>query len=251
MLLWTTVSAFWVAAGIAAVGWFARRRSLVAVLRVALPVFTAATVLVIVGESPAGSPLPRIVHHAGFALLGVFLLMSEMLRARLRRLGRRGSCSAEAVSLCNSFRTVSLLAAPSAAIMILLSGWRLMHDSGWSLRAPWLWWVYVLFAAMMWHGAFYWTADAKRLAAEPQKGLPREVDWIMTAHGLLFLLIFAIAFNGAGRSWPHPFPEAIAALEHGLNFLPGSWRAVGAAVGVWLVIGVVTGVAFRFSRPGK
>ncbi len=251
MLLWTTFSVLWVAAGIAAVSWFACNRSLVAVLRVGLPVFTTATMLVIVGESPADSPLPRIVHHAGFTLLGVFLLMSETLRARLRRLRRSRACSTEVVSLCNCFRAASVLCAPSAAIIILLSGWRLMHDSGWSLRAPWLWWVYVLFAAMMWHGVFYWTADAKRLAAEPQKGLPRGVDWIMTAHGLLFLLIFAIAFNGAGRSWPHPCPGAIAALERGLAFLPRSWRAVGAAVGVWVAIGIVAGIAFQFSRPGE
>ncbi len=251
MFLWTTFSALWVTAGIAGVIRLSRRRSLVSVLRVGLPVFTTATMLLVVGASPAGSSLPRILHHAGFTLLGVFLLTSEVLRARLRHLRRNLPFNEEAADLCQCFRTASVLCAPPAAIIILLSGWRLMHDFGWSLRAPWLWWVFVLFSVMMWHGAFYWTADAKRLAAEPQKGLPRGLNLIMTAHGLLFLLIFAIAFNRAGRPWSHPCPRAIAALERGLSFLPGSWRAVGAAVGVWLVIGVVTGVAFRFSRPGK
>ncbi len=132
-----------------------------------------------------------------------------------------------------------------------VGGWRLMHDSGWSLRAPWLWWVYVLFAAMMWHGAFYWTADAKRLAAEPHKGLARGADWTMTAHGLLFLVIFAIAFNRGGLPLPQPCRVAIVWLEHGLEFLPSTWRSVGAAIALWGSIGLLTGCAFRYGNGRK
>ena len=86
-----------------------------------------------------------------------------------------------------------------------------MYEFGWSLQIPWLWWVYVLFVTMMWHGAFYWTAEADELASKAENGracLPRCADWMMTLHGLLFVVIFAIAFSHSGATRRCPIHAA-------------------------------------------
>jgi hypothetical protein len=70
----------------------------------------------------------------------------------------------------------------------------------------------------------------------------------MTVHGVLFLLIFAIAFDRGATLLPNPGKAMIAALESLMKFLPPNGRSVGAAVCVWLVIGLLTGIAFRFAR---
>src|SRR5665213_2128904 len=82
MFLWMTFSILWTATGIVTVAWFARRArgALLSALRVGLPAFTAVTMLIVVVASPRGSLLPRILHHAGFTILGVFLLATEFLR---------------------------------------------------------------------------------------------------------------------------------------------------------------------------
>jgi hypothetical protein len=156
------------------------------------------------------------------------------------------------LSVCRCFQAATVLFAPPAAIIILSSGWRLMYDFKWSLQAPWLWWVYVLFATMMWHGAFFWTAEAERLVTAAENGhearVPRGADLLMTVHGVLFLLIFAIAFDRGATLLPNPGKAMIAALESLMKFLPPNGRSVGAAVCVWLVIGLLTGIAFRFAR---
>ena len=214
MFLWMAFSILWTATGIAIVAWFVRRErgGLLSVLRVGVPAFTAVTMLIAVVASPRGSLLPRILHHAGFTILGVFLLATEFLRLILRRLPNKRDSDAESRMLCHCFRTVTALFAPPAAIIILISGWRLMYDFGWSLQIPWLWWVYVLFVTMMWHGAFYWTVEADRLSAQAESGrarLPRCADWMMTLHGLLFLVIFAIAYDRGATPLPHPCRAAI------------------------------------------
>ena len=259
MFLWMAFSILWTATGITIVAWFVRRGrgGLLSVLRVGLPAFTAVTMIIAVIASPRGSLLPRILHHAGFTILGVFLLATEFLRLILRRLPDQRDLDAESLMLCRTFRTVTLLCAPPAAIIILISGWRLMYDFGWSLQIPWLWWVYVLFITMMWHGALYWTAEADQLAAKAESGrarLPRCADWMMTLHGLLFLVIFAIAFDRGATPLPHPCRAAIIWLELRLDFLPSIWRSVGAAVALWGVVGLLIGCGFKLGnrrkRPG-
>ncbi len=256
MFLWVTFSILWTAIGIVTVAWFARRvrDGLLSTLRVGLPAFTAMTMLMIVVASPRGSRLPRILHHAGFTILGVFLLATEFLRLILRRLPDKRDLDAESLILCRTFRAATLLFAPPAAIIILISGWRLMYDFGWSLQIPWLWWVYVLFVTMMWHGALYWTAEADQLAAKAESGrarLPRGADWMMTLHGLLFLVIFAIAFDRGATPLPHPCRAAIIWLELPLDFLPSIWRSVGAAVVLWGVVGLLIGCAFKLGNRRK
>ena len=88
MFLWMAFSILWTATGIAIVAWFVRRErgGLLSVLRVGVPAFTAVTMLIAVVASPRDSLLPRILHHAGFTILGVFLLATEFLRLILRRL---------------------------------------------------------------------------------------------------------------------------------------------------------------------
>src|ERR1700722_8737811 len=256
MFLWVAFSILWTTIGIVTVAWFARRvrGGLLSTLRVGLPAFTAITMLMDVVASPRGSLLPRILHHAGFTILGVFLLATEFLRLFLRRLPDQRDLDAESLMLCRTFRTVTLLFAPPAAIIILISGWRLMYDFGWSLQIPWLWWVYVLFITMMWHGAFYWTAETAQLAAKAEIGrarLPRCADWMMTLHGLLFLVIFAIAFDRGATPLPHPCRAAIIWLEHRMDFLPSTWRSVGAAVALWGVVGLLIGCAFKLGNRRK
>ena len=75
MFLWMAFSILWTATGITIVAWFVRRGrgGLLSVLRVGLPAFTAVTMIIAVVASPRGSLLPRILHHAGFTILGVFL----------------------------------------------------------------------------------------------------------------------------------------------------------------------------------
>jgi uncharacterized membrane protein len=253
MFLWMAFSILWTAIGIVTVAWFARRKQagLLSALRVGLPAFTAMTMLIVVAVSRHGSLLPRILHDAGFTILGVFLLATEFLRLILRRLPEGRDFDAESLMLCRTFRTVTLLFAPASAIIILISGWRLMYDFGWSLLVPWLWWVYVLFVTMMWHGAFYWTAEADQLASKAESGrarLPRCADWIMTLHGLFFLVIFAIAYDRGATPLPHPCPAAIVWMEHCLNFLPSTWRSVGAAVALWGVVGLLIGCAFKLGN---
>ncbi len=256
MFLWMAFSILWTAAGITIVAWFVRRGrgGLLSVLRVGLPTFTAVTMLIAVVASPRGSLLPRILHHAGFTILGVFLLATEFLRLILRRLPERRDLDTELLMLCRSFRTVTVLFAPPAAVIILISGWRLMYDFGWSLQIPWLWWVYVLFVTMMWNGVFYWTAEADRLAAKAESGrarLPHCADWMMTLHGLFFLVIFAIAYDRGATPLPHPCRAAIVWLEHHLDFLPSTWRSVGAAVAQWGLIGLPIGGAFKLGNRWK
>lgn len=256
MFLWMTFSILWTATGIVTVAWFARRArgALLSALRVGLPAFTAVTMLIVVVASPRGSLLPRILHHAGFTILGVFLLATEFLRLILRRLPESPDFDAESLMLCRAFRTVTVLFAPPAAVIILISGWSLMYDFGWSLQIPWLWWVYVLFVTMMWHGAFYWTAEADRLASKAASGrarLPRCADWMMTLHGLLFVVIFAIAFDRGATPLPNPCRAAIVWLENCLGFVPLSWRSVGAAIALWGLMGLLIGCAFKLGNRRK
>lgn len=256
MFLWVGFSILWAATGIVTVAWFARRArdGLLSTLRVGLPAFTAITTLMVVVASPRGSLLPRILHHAGFTILGVFLLATEFLRLILRRLPDQRDLDAKSLTLCRTFRTVTLLFAPPAAIIILISGWRLMYDFGWSLQIPWLWWVYVLFVTMMWHGAFYWTAEADLLASRAESGRARLspfADWMMTLHGLLFLAIFAIAYDRGATLLPHPCHAAIIWLEQRMDFLPSTWRSVGAAVVLWGAVGILIGCAFKLGHRRK
>ena len=136
MFLWLAFSILWTATGIMTVAWFVRRvrGGLLSALRVGLPAFTAVTMLIAVVASPRASLLPRILHHTGFTILGVFLLAIEFLRLILRRLPDKRDLDAEALALCRCFRTVTALFAPPAAIIILISGWRLMYEFGWSLQ---------------------------------------------------------------------------------------------------------------------
>jgi hypothetical protein len=125
MFLRVAFSILWMAIGIVTVAWFARwgRNGLLSTLRVGLPAFTAITMLIVVVASPRGSLLPRILHHAGFTILGVFLLATEFLRLFLRRLPDQRDLDAESLMLCRSFRTVTVLFAPPAA-NFLPSTWR-------------------------------------------------------------------------------------------------------------------------------
>jgi hypothetical protein len=211
--------------------------------------------LIVVTASPSRSPLPRILHGVGLAVLGLFLVATEFLRLLLRRQPEPAGDLKLKSSVCRYFQAATVLVAPPASILILFSGWRLMYDFKWSLQAPWLWWVYVLFATMMWHGAFFWTAEGERLVTTAESGhearLPRGADVMMTAHGVLFLVIFAIAFDRGATPLPNPGKGMIAGLESFMRFLPPNARSVGAAVCVWLVIGLLTGIAFRFARRAK
>jgi hypothetical protein len=108
---------------------------------------------------------------------------------------------------------------------------------------------------MMWHGALFWTAEADRLVTTSESGqearLPRGADSLMTVHGVLFLVIFAIAFDRGATPLPHPCRALIFWLEHCLNFLPLTWRSVGAAIALWGLIGFLTGCAFKFGNRRK
>lgn len=251
--LWLGFSVLWTATGILGVAWFARRRgNLLSSLRVGLPAFAAATMMIVVTASPSRSPLPPILHGVGLTVLGLFLLATEVLRLLLRRQPEQGADWKLKSSVCRCFQAATVLFAPPALILILFSGWRLMYDFKVSLQAPWLWWIYMLFTAMMWHGALFWTAEADRLVTTAERGhearLPRGADLLMTMHGVLFLVIFAIALDRGATPLPNPAKGMVAALESLMRFLPPSARSVGAAVCVWLVIGLLTGIAFRFAR---
>lgn len=254
--LWLGFSVLWTATGVLGVAWFARRRgNLLSSLRVGLPAFTAATMLIVVTASSSRSPLLRILHGVGVAILGLFLLATEVLRVLLRCQPEQAGDLKLRSLVRRCFQTATVLFAPPASILILFSGWRLMYDFKWSLQAPWLWWIYVLFAAMMWHGALFWTAEADRLVTTAESGqgarLPRGADLLMTVHGVLFLVILAIAFDRGATPLPNPGKGMIAGLESFMRFLPPNARSVGAAVCVWLLIGFLTGIAFRFARRAK
>jgi len=254
--LWVGFSVLWTATGVLGVAWFARRRgNLLSSLRVGVPAFTAATMLIVVTASPSRSALPRILHGVGLAILGLFLLATEFLRVLLRRQPEQAGDLKLKSSICRCFQAATVLFAPPASIIILFSGWRLMYDLKWSLQAPWLWWVYVLFAVMMWHGAFFWTAEADRLVTTMENGyearMPRGTDLLMSVHGVLFLVIFAIAFGRGGRPLPHPCRALIVWLEHCLSFLPLTWISVGAAIALWVLIGILAGCAFKFGNRRK
>jgi len=254
--LWLGFSVLWTATGILGIAWFAGRRgNLLPSLRVGVPAFAAATMLIVVTASPSRSALPRILHGVGLAVLGSFLLATEFLRVLLRRQSEQAGDLKLRSSVCRWFQAGTVVFAPPASIIILSSGWRLMYDFKWSLQAPWLWWVYVLFAVMMWHGAFFWTAEADRLVTTMENGyearMPRGTDLLMSVHGVLFLVIFAIAFGRGGRPLPHPCRALIVWLEHCLNFLPLTWISVGAAIALWVLIGILTGCAFKFGNRRK
>ena len=222
-LLWLGFSVLWAATGILGVAWFARRRgNLLSSLRVGLPAFTAATMLIVVTASPSRSPLARILHVVGLAILGLFLLGTEFLRVLLRRQPEKVRDSKTQV--------VGLSWFPSRNCPVRAAGvdhhlvQRLAADVRLQMVAPssWLWWVYVLFAAMMWHGAFFWTPEADRLVTTMENGhearLPRGTDLLMTVHGVVFLVIFAIAFDRGARPLPHPCRALIVWLEHCSEF---------------------------------
>lgn len=254
--LWLGFSVLWTATGVLGVAWLARRRgNLLSSLRVGVPAFTAATMLIVVAASPDRSSLPRILHGVGLTVLGLFLLTTEFLRVLLRRQPEPARNLKLRSSVCRCFQAATVLFAPPALIFILFSGWRLMYDFKLSLQAPWLWWIYVVFDTMMWHGAFFWTAEADRLVTTAESGqgarLPRGADLLMTVHGVLFLVLFAIALDRGATQLPNPAEGMVAGLESLMRFLPPNARSIGAAVCVWLVIGLLTGIAFRFARRVK
>ena len=92
--------------------------------------------LIVVTASPSRSPLPRILHDVGLAILGLFLLATEFLRALLRRQPEQAGDLKLKSSVCRCFQAATVLFAPPASILILFSGWRLIYDFNGHSKLP-------------------------------------------------------------------------------------------------------------------
>ncbi len=202
--------------------------------------------------APASSRVPVIVHFGGFAVLGVFLLLSEYVRMRLRDQTASGPSLAVHWDLSRIFFHASNLLAPLSAICILFSGWKLIHSLGHSLTEPWLFCVALPFFALQWHGALVWTKVAGNLVKQGAGGtvrarLPALEDFFMTVHGIFFLFIFYCAITRQPARLPGVVTDTVRGIE---NLFPADWQHAGAAVTIWAAIGVVTGL-WRWLQPPR
>jgi uncharacterized membrane protein len=193
------------------------------------------------------------LHHIGFGLLFVFLVTVQYLQIEAKlRITFNHPMTSIARTYYRMWLITELLPAPSA-LLLGLSGFRLIRETGVSLETGWVFWLVTFFGVLFWDGIFFFTNDARALknealtACHQGKGAAEFStqsrnfmrDTLLFLHFASFPFIFQI---GALRPdcWS-PLRDQMKNLNmFFLKYVPAqwasSWAHVATAITVFLVM---------------
>jgi hypothetical protein len=234
--------------------------ALVALFSSTLPAFSAATCLAAFAAVPAREPaFHRIVlgaHIASISALFLFLVAAEYLQAEAWfRIRRRFSILSVAASYRRLWVITKIAPAP-IALMVFLTGLRLIWDSPQPNSPVNLWLVGLIigFGLFFWDGILgyqpivrrmweYWKQlrDAGTVIADaaPMPCYLRDTLQL-TLHFLSWPIVFLLGFFRWSAVTPLTAP--ISNLIYRLASLSTGWPEVIAAIILWLLAGAVVGL---------
>jgi hypothetical protein len=205
------------------------------------------------------------LHHIGFGLLFLFLICAQYLQIEAKlHMARNHSMIQVTRAYYRLWLITELLPAP-AALLLCLTGFRLIRETGASLTSNWVFWLVTFFGLLFWDGIFYFTNDTRRMknaaVAALQQGMTASEfaaesrnftrDTLLFLHFASFPFIFQI---GALRPdcWAPLQPQMKILDALFLKHVPGgwdpSWAHVATAVAVFFImLPIVLGIRFAVS----
>jgi hypothetical protein len=238
-------------------GYTARAEGEVRVARFSrlIPAFAALTCLVTFVALPHRGTVLQVytlwAHHASFCVLFLFLSAAQYLQAEAWWRLRRGDSAGAIARTYRRLWTLTETVPGPAALVILLTGLRLIWESpaNNSLSQTWLLYLVIGFSVFFWDGILGYRPVvhllwrwAERSPVRHETGAilsrpPKRWSLQLAMHFASWPVLFLI---GSSRwSEPNSATELLAMLEERASFLPTGWPQVTMALAVWLLVGAL------------
>ncbi len=227
-------------------------------LRRGLPLLSVIGVLGILALIPIGAAdvahiwrlrFAHWLHYVGIGLLFIFLVLAQYLQIEGRM---RLANDSPMVLVARSYGRLSILTewlpAP-AAVIVVVSGLRMICETSLSLQVGWLFWLVTIFGLMFWDGLLFFRKETSRMREDSAEALANGTATRAFAVGFadgrrdlaLFLhfasFFFAFALGCLRPSCPTPFAHEIRLLDSMFaGVVPKGWAVGWAQTGTAIVV---------------
>jgi hypothetical protein len=229
---------------------FSKGESGLSASRAVVPAFAlAAAGSVLFSRAPAARADALAMHHLGLSMLFSFLTMGEICHALLWW-SCRGRAIRSAVTIAGIWRILTEYLPVAAAILILVSGLRLVYVTQLSLQQGWLFYLICGLAALAADGATGYTESVQSLWRAAQEARESGTDvalravlgrWgfhaLFLSHYLAFFALLALGYRKPGVF--HPFARLVARIENAWPSGTGSLTEMLIASSLIVLVSIV------------